>query len=447
MNVEASISIARAISAPAARMSIESAPTFGADANVDMSTANASMQSINVGGISNPAVDNIFSLSEHEVGHVDSFDRVVPGNLAFTHTEVLWQAPQYPNSEPLSTQVILNDILESPQAEVMQEITFSPMTTPDRTNINNDYVVDVSKTQAIEETTQSDEQLVNVLSNITEDIVLHPNSTSDLEIPVNNPMPAISLNLDSQTTTELENKLTSDEITIPSRRALQEVEADAEQAERVKNALIATGMPQEEAEESTIVVLREALDKKGITKDLTEVNEELLVENVIKTVGKGKGDNGVDVETEEDSNSKLTQLAETYFEHDTKTDTLRQKIAEEAIVESVGQLTGERQNISGSNIAEKMPVSPQPEEVKSSILKDVNGDNDGSYENAIKEIKSIGTIYSAEHASSVISGILNNNHAVRAVTIKPSREASKEEVQKVLKTGVIFEDKSIAQAF
>lgn len=404
MSIEAPISGAGAISAPAISMSIESghkAPMI-----------NTPIQIINAGGVNNPDINNIFSLPEHKVSFTDTFDKPVPGNLAFTHTDIVWQAPQTHKTEVLTPQATPIDIFETPQKEIMQETTFSPASIPDRIKTNYDYDAYMPQIQTLEKATEATKQLIRV----------QPEPIAELDAPTDISVP---------------------EAILASEISLQEIRADTEQAAKVENSLIAIGVQVEEAEESSMTMLKETLDKKGITQELTQVEEEKLVNDASNAVGKDEGDNDMDLKTEDDIDSK-PQLAKIYFEHDVKTDSLRQKIAEEAIAESAGQLRyGEKQSITGADIAEKMPVSPQPKAVKSEILKDAKAYSDGSYENAIKEIKSIGTIYSANHAKSTINAIINNNHAVSIALRKPSQEASREEVQKVLKNGVIVDNRSI----
>lgn len=216
MSVEAPISTIGAI-APATGMGIESAaaistPSFTGNVDGMLSSINNPMQSIDVGGVNSPELNsNIFSMQEMKVDGIENFDKVVPGDLAFTKTEVLWQAPPA-------------DLVS--QEEIKQEV----------------------KPELLSE-------------------------------PV--------LILDSYVSSDLENKLVSDENTVPeivnkapiqSTITFQEIKADEIQAEKVMDALIAIGIPQEKAEESAMIVLEETLKKKGITDNLTQENIEALVE-------------------------------------------------------------------------------------------------------------------------------------------------------------------------
>jgi len=90
-----------------------------------------------LGGINLPGLNsNIFSMPELDTPTVESFDKLVPGNLAFTHTEIVWQAQPTPNKSvqtdnlKLSDRVIqeineVSDIVSYPEVELSQIIESS----------------------------------------------------------------------------------------------------------------------------------------------------------------------------------------------------------------------------------------------------------------------------------------------------------------------------------
>ncbi len=336
--------------------------------------------SINVGGTNEPNLNaDIFSLSQLSTPTIESFDKVVPGNLAFTHTEIVWQAQPTPITQPSSLQA----------DEVFEENATKIIRTDD----------------------------IKLSDRVIQEINEIPDLISEPEVELSPVQAETPSKLDVEIQSFIQEAFLEPKIEIgkamPIQTQQQEIIADAKQALRVKDALITTDVEPNITPQTVLRIFTQTQEMKTKSETLPK---------------------------EKDSNQPF-QMAEIYFEHDVRTDTLRQKTAEEAVLKVAEQLKkGEKQNFTGNDIAEKMPGNPQPEDVKSEILKEFRTDNDGSYESAVKEIRQIGMIHSSDDARLTIKTILNNNHAVRIVPREPSHEATADEVRKVLRSGIIFEN-------
>lgn len=334
------------IAVPAVNVGIESVgpalstPSFGGRIDGGLSAINSPMNNINVGGMHNPDLNsNLFSQPELRLGSVETFDEVVPGNLAFTHTETLWQA----------------NLKETP-----------------------------------EETFESN----------------------------------------------------------------QEIRADVEQAAKVKDAWITIGVQEEEAEESAFAALNEKLQRTTITENLIkheieEVSDDTDNENLsnirlqIQPVVQTEEEQMF--QTEETTISEVKkeerpnpQQDEILFEEDDNADKPREVIAKKAVeVVSKRASDEEKQEIDGSKIAKEMPDNPQPNEVRSEIIKE-SKKHDGSYVQMTKQIAGSGKIETPDDAQQIIEKAIKENPAVRITSVKTSRPVTKEDVEKVLGEEVIL---------
>lgn len=213
------------------------------------------------------------------------------------------------------------------------------------------------------------------------------------------------LNLSPQTSNFVE------ETTLPSAISQQEIITDAKQAAKVEETMIATGIAPEEAHQK-VLEISTSLKLTG------EENQELPEEKKINSL----------------ENSKKIFLT-----YDDAADAERERIATEAVKQAVDSAISEdKQEITGYELYKKMPIAPQPTSVKSEIVKD---GNDGSYDALLKEIGSIGKIESDEHAKQIIQNAVSNNHAILKTENFNAVQATEQEVKKVLKSGIIFENK------
>lgn len=185
----------------------------------------------------------------------------------------------------------------------------------------------------------------------------------------------------------------------------QEITADEKQAIKVEEALILIGNKPKVAHEIALRTLTQTLGRKEIHTQPppTDAGKRNLV-----------------------------------FEHDAKADEARKKAAAIAIEEiSRGIDVPENKVVTGHDLAERMP-NPQPQDIKSEIVKK---HDDGSYESLIKQLENTGEIYSAEEAEKIVEKLIVENHAVRSTDAQTSHAATTAEVEKVLKSGTIFENK------
>lgn len=353
-------------------------------------------------GINNPGLNNnaLFSQTTELVPSMESFDKVVPGNLAFTHTKVLWQAPS-----PLNI----------PEVEIKQEVNF-PINNPTQINLDNDVFPEIP--QGINYPTSEPEI---ILSPIDRDIVadISPIQTIEEEIgeiaqaePVSDLEPQVSNFIQEAT----DNKLISDTLTIPEIEQ-REIVADAKQAIKVEEALIAVGSEEEEAHKTALKVFAETEIKKGLTSTSIENKAEQAIDQKLAL----KDEEKVDIK------ENKAKPPEFYFVHDTKADEARIKTAARAVAELTQEIAdGKREILTGYDIVEHMP-DPQPQDMKSEIAKN----RDGSLKSFDEQLKATGKLSSASEAVQVINKIKEENHAVKIANIPSAQEATEKEVKKV----------------
>ncbi len=278
--------------------------------------------SINTGGTNQPGLNNdIFSMPTLSAVPVEalSSDRAVPENLAFTHADVVWQAPQV-SDNPIA------EIVSKPEIFSIQRV---------------EKIIDVKANNFIQEITE---------------------------------MPVAIMQ--------------------------QEVIADARQAVKVEEALVATGVRKEEAHVTALRVFAKTQDKE-------------------------KYDQFIQIKPQEP-----------VFEHDDKADAEREKVTAASFEKAAKKALSEgKEEITGYDLANEMPDNPQPIQIKSEIVKK---GQDGSYEYFIKEIKGISNIKSGEEVKQVAQKAIANNHAIKLTDSSTSQRATEQEVAKVLKTGAIF---------
>lgn len=190
----------------------------------------------------------------------------------------------------------------------------------------------------------------------------------------------------------------------------QEIIADAQQAARVEDALMAIGTPKAEAHATALMA---------------------FVQTQRKNQRIGEQQFGF-----KDEPKKLPMPR---FIHDEKADLAREK-AVGMIFEQVTEraIRDGKEEIAGYDLVKEMPDNPQPTQVKSEIVKE---GQDGSFESLIKEIKGIAKIKLGENIKNIILKLINNNHAVKLTDTLSAHEATREEVAKVVKSGVIFDTK------
>lgn len=478
MSAEVPISTGVAIGSPA--------PSFGGGMEGSFGQINAPMSNINIGGLNSPELNsNIFSMPELNAPSVESFnfDRAVPGNLAFTHTDILWQAPQVPNTEALASQIPPSEILDTPQAEIMREEMFFPSGNPDEIDNFKDNKINTSHDQSFEDVTQADEQLPDPFSDTIAEIASFPEPAVELEVPAIHPATERSIILDSKVISELQEIIDPDEISEPEVKddsvktlslVFQEIEADAEQAEKVMNALIAIGIQEETARESAMTTLNLVLEEKGISEDLIGINEALVkLQRQNDTDSKVESDTQPAVAFQEKDESQTEELSmltqpkekeekkapaqilqkeedakeeelptfghpkEIFFAHDTKADAEREKIVASAVSQAIDKAVNNGSGkITGYDLASEMPENP-PASAKSEIVKK---GNDGSYDGFTDEIKSVGQI-NPNQVPQLTQKATESNHAVLATERPTSIRATQKEVQKVLRRGDIFDIK------
>lgn len=471
--------------APAASVGIEtstptmSAPSFG----TEMSPTNTLGNSISTGDVYVPDLNaNLFSgTQELKISSVDTFDKVVPGNLAFTYTETLWQASEKPVIEPMS-------LAEVTPTEFMLPInTELPLIPELESVLSKSESIDIFQTQEPEVAeSKMSESAKDVLDSYLASLGISESRTEEL----------------------ISNK---------------EVVADVEQAAVVKEAWIAIGSSKDDATESAFNALNEKLLKSGIVKSMedisspqvisenekvitkdsaTEQSEKVVEEASLSSDGMTKQDRLTvldqgqikqehekmpgDTEDENLLNNKQDEYAEDstheeakqvqsvelksqiqeeeitendedqveepemivpnrsgegFFEEDAKADAARKEIAEKA-VEKVSEIASKDRNqkISGAEIAKEMPSNPQPYEVISEIIKESRG-NDGSYVEMKKQIADAGEIGTPDTAKKIVGKAIQDNPAVRVTSVKTSRSVTEADVQKVLREEVVLFDK------
>lgn len=428
-----------AIATPATSIGIESSghsiptPSFGGRIDGGFSAINSSLSNINVGGVNNPDLNNsnIFShASELNIGSVETFDKVVHGNLAFTHTEILWQASEKPAIEPISLVGVTPIELTRP---INTEL-------PSMSELEN--VLGVFKSRDISKI-QEQEIAEGKMSESAEEVLDSYLSSLDLR--------------ESGTEELIDNK---------------EVIADAEQGAIAKDAWIAIGASEADATESVTNALNEKLQRIDYAENLiaenqikyeTEEDSVVIHEENLSDITQEKTveENTDDQEkaepvksvkpnpqiqeeqvSENDENimnqpemSFPPQPEEYFFEEDPNADKARKEIAKKAVERASEKVSkDENREINGAEIAEEMPRNPQPNEVISEIIKE-SKKHDGSYVEMTKQIAGSGEIETPDAAKQIIEKAIQENPAVRITSIKTSRPVTKEDVQKVLGEG------------
>ena len=374
---------------------------------------------IDSGGTNLLSMNNdIFSMPELIAPPAEAlnFDRTVPGNLAFTHTDILPNTSYTPKTEAFPFQVPTTDILETPQAEVMQETAFSPIANPYQiNNALNGLVADTPPAQIVEYITQADEQFVNVLPK------------------------------------EAENTLSEamDETEVISSLTFQEVEADMQQAAKVQDALIAIGIPVEEAEERSTAVFEETLVKKGISEVLTEqsIAELVQLQEQYNPELKEKTKTQTTIATEEENKiqtkkAMLPQTKEKFFERDTNADKAREELAKKAIAIAFKKplFSKEVPVVNGADLVNNMPSRPQPSSIKSEIIQ--GPIEDGSYAEIVKDIAYVGEIFSANEAIRIVDKAIAEKPAVRLRERKSSNSVTMNDVKRVIRKENVIEFKT-----
>lgn len=481
--------------APSTSIGIESVgpamstPSFGGRIDGGFSAINNSLSNINLGGVNNPDLNNssiIFSLPELKVGSIDTLDKVVPGNLAFTHTEPLWQASEKPITESnsmvsdASTQranmdtggvdrMDLNsNIFSQPELRLGSVETFDKVV-PGKLAFNYTEILWQSDTKPVTEAKSMIENPHVVFTELAKiDLPTIQTLERTLEqlrsidvVPTKEPENKISEGAEKILDSYVEG-LTGDmpeEIGIKSNtmailESKQEIWADAEQAAKVKNAWVGIGAPEEEAEELVVAALNEKLQRTNIPENLIkhEANNENLpniqfeqvdIEPLVQAQAKQKS------QVEEDTISEVIkkdmsnpQPKEIFFEEDVNADKARAEIAKKAVeVVSERVSKGENRKINGPEIAEEMPSNPQPNEVRSEIIKE-SRKTDGSYVEMTKQIAGAGEMETPDAAKQIVVKAIQKNPAVRIVPVKTSRAVTKEDIQKVLQEEVVLFNKT-----
>ncbi|MDO8658115.1 MAG: hypothetical protein Q7K55_05215, partial [Candidatus Levybacteria bacterium] len=308
-------------------------------------------------------------------------------------------------------------------SRVIQEINEIPDVIPEPEltlpAIGNDIVTDISPMQPIASQLEPEVSSIQQTEEIINDSIAQPDPISDLDLQVNSFIQEISDNKLSSNVIATEPDVNADVSTMPIVITQQEVVANAKQAVKVEAALMAIGNTKEEAHQTALKVFTETKQKKDLTMSLQQEQDQ-KVPKMQRT-------------------NAPTQIKENFFAHDNAADAEREKITTVAVEHAVEiAISNGKQEISGYDLAREMPADPQPTPIKSEIVKD---GNDGSYEQFIEEIRSIGTIESDDHAKQIIQRAVSNNHAVLKTNQRTSTQASEQEVRKVLRSGVIFENK------
>lgn len=197
---------------------------------------------------------------------------------------------------------------------------------------------------------------------------------------------------------------------IPIQTQQEEIIADAKQAVKVEEALMAVGKTKEEAHAIALRVFEETESKRGLAPTLKKEKLDITEDKI--------------------------EPSEFHFEHDTNADEARKNAATSAVENAVKEVAdGEKKNLTGHDVAEHMP-HPQPK-VNSEIAKR----EDGSYYSLIKQLEVAGEISSTSEAQGAIQRLIDENHAVRTAKVLTSQKATEQEVNKVLsgKGIVIFQ--------
>lgn len=398
----------------------------------------------------------------------------------FQNTQVLWSAPSGPKVESSILENSVSDLKSETIPLILSRDTMSSPVNPPISQEIVSQILNEEKQQIIEPPTdntpiaQADivtenilqinenkvevqtikpriiEQLNDVVSEIQENIVVEPESivnphilSKDVSIPqhdetvqqdkelsaetVREPESAVEEFIATVSTTEPEAK--TDEVTMPTEITQQEIVADAKQAIKVEEALVATGATKEEAHEEALKAFQKTEEKKG------------LVSTSVKEKPQQTNNQKLPLEDAKELNAQKNKIKpkESYFEHDTKADEARKKIAASAVERVAKEIADgkkEGDTVTGYDIVEHMP-KPQPDVVKSEIAKD----KDGSYESFVGQLGATGVVSSTEEAEKIVEQLIKENHAVRVTNILKASKATEGEIKKVLRSAVIFDKK------
>lgn len=411
MSVEA-MSGGSAVGAATAISTGPAISSFGGEFSVG---ATPSVGGAHISGFDNVAFSETFQMAA-PLASSFAADKVSPNVSPFENTQVMWQTP-VPETAAIDFDAELTQIHEinlAPEINfdsVLSQIQETKATPTSEISIpeiqlnSQDEAISTLDLQA----NNLGEEIINndsVVNNIPlESPVIAIEPASDIKMKANSfiqEMPDVEL-----TSPEIAQdlKLGADQQIATTTVTQQEVIADAIQAVKVEKALIAIGNSQKDAHKIALKTFTQTQERK---------------------------------ERKTQSRTPPIEKRKAVFEHDTKADEARRNAATIAI-EDIGKEVsdGENKIVTGHDLAERMP-NPQPQDIKSEIVKK---QDDGSYESLIKQLETTGEIYSAEEAEKIVEKSIFENHAVKSTDSQTSHAATTAEVQKVLKGGIIFENK------
>ncbi|EKD65724.1 MAG: hypothetical protein ACD_50C00007G0014 [uncultured bacterium] len=445
MNVEAISSSAPAISvgieAPASAMP---APSFGTE-----------IGAIN-GGTHSPDLNSgLFSqTSELKIGSIDSFDKVVPGNLAFTHTEALWQASRVPASPVAQAERpyiglpsihTLENVLDRFEAKGTFQANEPEITISEQAgNILDSYVASLDVSEPNTEDIRTNKEFIVDAEQaaVVKDAWIAIGASEDdaTESVVN----ALGDKIQKQDITEVSQDISNPSVILANEAASDAADARPESRKDTRDAGQAS-MTVLEGD----VIRYESEDKNLLSDKEEDTEENTNVEEKVETVQSVEPEIQIQEEQKHEEKQGLekkseipspVQQNESFFEEDSKADAARKEIAVEAIEKiSRNVVNGKVQKISGGDIAQEIPNNPQPHDAISEIIKK-SRKNDGSYVEMTEQIAKAGDIQNTDEAKKIIEKAIGENPAVRVTSVKTSRSVTETDVQKVLRgETVLFE--------